>query len=139
MSAFVAASGFSPQGRSPVRLVSSSGSAVFGVSLRPRVRFQGARPHWRTTPKMADGLYDIKMRDIDGNRVDFSSMKGKPILAVNVACFCGYTKKVYSMMKYLSEKYEDKLLLFQATSLAPRSPAPPTRSRASYRMNMAAG
>mmetsp|Transcript_43658 Transcript_43658/g.170855 ORF Transcript_43658/g.170855 Transcript_43658/m.170855 type:complete len:80 (-) Transcript_43658:52-291(-) len=65
---------------------------------------------------MAASLHEIKMNDINGNSVDFSSMKGKPVLAVNVACFCGYTKKVYSMMKDLSEKYDDKVSHIGSTS-----------------------
>uniref|UniRef100_A0A7S0G792 Glutathione peroxidase n=1 Tax=Rhodosorus marinus TaxID=101924 RepID=A0A7S0G792_9RHOD len=127
MSAFVAASGFSAQGRSRLRFVSSGRPAVFGVSLRRGVQFQGARPYSRTTPKMAASLHDIKMKDIDGNPVDFSSMKGKPVLAVNVACFCGYTKKVYTMMKDLSEKYDDKIqvVAFPSNEFGAQEPGTP--------------
>mmetsp|Transcript_43657 Transcript_43657/g.170853 ORF Transcript_43657/g.170853 Transcript_43657/m.170853 type:complete len:157 (-) Transcript_43657:214-684(-) len=76
---------------------------------------------------MAASLHEIKMNDINGNSVDFSSMKGKPVLAVNVACFCGYTKKVYSMMKDLSEKYDDKIqvVAFPSNEFGAQEPGTP--------------
>ena len=36
-------------------------------------------------------LYDFKVKDIDGNNFDLSSLKVKKVLVVNVASKCGLT------------------------------------------------
>jgi len=38
------------------------------------------------------------INDIDGNKFDFNTLKGKVVLFSNVACGCGYTKKGYEHM-----------------------------------------
>jgi glutathione peroxidase len=52
-------------------------------------------------------LYDFKVTDIDGKEFDFSSLKGKKILVVNVASKCGLTPQ-YTKLQELYEKYKDK-------------------------------
>ena len=38
-------------------------------------------------------LYDIKIKSINGSYINLSDYKGKVILLVNVASYCGFTKK----------------------------------------------
>lgn len=52
-------------------------------------------------------LYDFKVKDIDGKDFDFSSLKGKKVLIVNVASKCGYTPQ-YKDLEALYEKYKDR-------------------------------
>lgn len=51
-------------------------------------------------------LYDFKVKDIDGNNFDLSSLKGKKVLVVNVASKCGLTPQ-YDKLQQLYEKYKD--------------------------------
>lgn len=52
-------------------------------------------------------LYDFKVKDIDGKEFDFSSLKGKKVLIVNVASKCGLTPQ-YTKLQELYTKYQDK-------------------------------
>ena len=52
-------------------------------------------------------LYDFKVKDIDGNNFDLSSLKGKKVLVVNVASKCGLTPQ-YNKLQDLYEKYKDR-------------------------------
>lgn len=52
-------------------------------------------------------LYDFKVKDIDGNDFDLSSLKGKKVLVVNVASKCGLTPQ-YDKLQDLYEKHKDK-------------------------------
>ena len=47
---------------------------------------------------------------INGDTIDFSSLKGKKVLLVNTASDCGYTKQ-YDDLQKLSEEYKDKLIV----------------------------
>ncbi|SBW04614.1 glutathione peroxidase [uncultured Dysgonomonas sp.] len=51
-------------------------------------------------------LYDFKVKDINGKEFDFSSLKGKKVLVVNVASKCGLTPQ-YTKLQELYEKYKD--------------------------------
>ncbi|ERM80961.1 glutathione peroxidase [Rhodonellum psychrophilum GCM71 = DSM 17998] len=59
---------------------------------------------------MEKSFYDFKMKDIDGNEVDFNQYKGKKILLVNVASKCGYTPQ-YEQLQELNETYGDKVVI----------------------------
>ncbi len=52
-------------------------------------------------------LHDFKVKDIDGNDFDLSSLKGKKVLVVNVASKCGLTPQ-YEDLQSLYENYKDK-------------------------------
>ncbi len=72
---------------------------------------------------MIETIYDIKMRDIDGNEVDFSTFKGKKLLLVNVASKCGYTPQ-YEGLQELHEKHGDKVIVmgFPANNFGGQEP-----------------
>ena len=53
---------------------------------------------------------DFKLKTIDGEELDLSQYKGKPVLLVNVASQCGLTKQ-YAALQAMYEKYKDKGLV----------------------------
>ncbi len=52
-------------------------------------------------------LFDFKINMIDGNEISLSKFKGKSLLLVNVASYCGFTKQ-YDDLQKLYEIYKDK-------------------------------
>ena len=58
----------------------------------------------------AGSLYDFKLNAIDGNPIDFSKYKGKPVLIVNVASKCGYTPQ-YADLQKLQDAYGSKVTI----------------------------
>ena len=55
-------------------------------------------------------IYDFEIESITGEKIIFSKYKNKPILLVNVASKCGFTKQ-YEDLQKLWEKYKDKGLI----------------------------
>ena len=55
-------------------------------------------------------FYDFKINSIAGDQIDLKEFKGKPILIVNTASYCGFTKQ-YNDMQELWEKYRDRGLI----------------------------
>ncbi len=55
-------------------------------------------------------FYDFKINSISGDIIDLNDFKGKPVLVVNTASFCGFTKQ-YDDMQELWERYKDKGLI----------------------------
>ena len=55
-------------------------------------------------------FYDFKINSISGDVIDLNDFKGKPVLVVNTASYCGFTKQ-YDDMQELWEKYKDKGLI----------------------------
>src|SRR5438874_165157 len=55
----------------------------------------------------AEGLQDIKLKDIDGKDTTLKAYQGKVLLIVNVASKCGLTPQ-YKALEALQEKYKDK-------------------------------
>jgi glutathione peroxidase len=55
----------------------------------------------------ADALYDVPLKDIDGQPTSLKAYKGKVLLIVNVASKCGYTPQ-YAGLEALQEKYKGK-------------------------------
>ena len=55
-------------------------------------------------------FYDFKINDIAGEVIDLKDFKGKPVLIVNTASYCGFTKQ-YNDMQELWEKYRERGLI----------------------------
>ena len=55
-------------------------------------------------------FYDFKIKSITGDQIDLKDFKGKPILIVNTASYCGFTKQ-YNDMQELWEKYRNRGLI----------------------------
>ncbi len=55
-------------------------------------------------------FFDFKINSINGDVIDLNDFKGKPVLIVNTASYCGFTKQ-YEDMQELWEKYRDKGLV----------------------------
>ena len=56
---------------------------------------------------LAEGLQDIKLKDIDGKETTLKAYQGKVLLIVNVASKCGLTPQ-YKALQALQDKYGDK-------------------------------
>tara|TARA_B100000965_G_C19489942_1_gene712544 strand:+ start:548 stop:1093 length:546 start_codon:yes stop_codon:yes gene_type:complete len=57
-----------------------------------------------------ESFYDIEINSIEGELIDFNSFKGKKVLIVNVASFCGFTRQ-YKALEKLSNDYKDNLVV----------------------------
>ena len=51
-----------------------------------------------------NNIYQYSFKDIDGNKLNLDSFKGKPILLVNTASKCGFTPQ-YGDLQNLFKKY----------------------------------
>lgn len=72
---------------------------------------------------MEKSFYDFKMKDINGQEVDFSQFKGKKLLLVNVASKCGYTKQ-YEDLQKLHQEHGDEVTIigFPANNFGSQEP-----------------
>ena len=69
-------------------------------------------------------LYSFTMDDIDGNPLPLSTFKGKVIMVVNTASFCGNTPQ-YGGLQTLYERYRDQgftILAFPANDFGKQEP-----------------
>jgi glutathione peroxidase len=55
----------------------------------------------------ASSVYEFTMNSIDGQPLPLSNFKGKVLLIVNVASFCGFTPQ-YAGLEGVYEKYKDQ-------------------------------
>ena len=55
-------------------------------------------------------FFDFKINSITGDVIDLNNFKGKPVLIVNTASYCGFTKQ-YDDMQELWEKYRNRGLI----------------------------
>jgi len=58
-------------------------------------------------------FYDFKIDNISGEEIDFKDYKGKVVLLVNTASYCGFTKQ-YNGLQELWDKYKSKGLIVLA-------------------------
>jgi len=53
----------------------------------------------------SSGFYDFKVKTLEGDNFDFSTLKGKKVMIVNVASKCGNTPQ-YKDLEEMYEKYQ---------------------------------
>ena len=73
---------------------------------------------------MNNNITKIQVKDIDGKDVNLSDYKGKVLLIINVASYCGYTKQ-YTGLEDLYKKYKDKgfeILAFPCNQFGEQEP-----------------
>lgn len=74
-----------------------------------------------------NSIYDFAVKTIDGKPFNFSELKGKKIMIVNVASKCGYTPQ-YAKLESLYKKYKDKNFIvigFPANNFLNQEPGTP--------------
>lgn len=74
--------------------------------------------------KMIKNISSIVVKDIDGKEVKLSDLKGKVLLIVNVASYCGYTKQ-YAGLEQIYKEYKDKgfeILAFPCNQFGEQEP-----------------
>ncbi|MCU0472250.1 MAG: glutathione peroxidase [Bacteroidales bacterium] len=71
----------------------------------------------------SSGFYDFKVKTLEGNEFNFSSLKGKKVMIVNTASRCGFTPQ-YEDLELLYEQYKQKLVIigFPANNFANQEP-----------------
>jgi glutathione peroxidase len=75
-------------------------------------------------------FYDFKVKTLDGQDFNFSSLKGKKVMVVNTASKCGFTPQ-YKELQELSEEFGDRLIIigFPANNFANQEPGSDTEIR----------
>ena len=58
----------------------------------------------------SDGFYSFKVKTLEGENFDFSSLKGKKVIIVNTASKCGFTPQ-YEDLEALHRQFGDKLVI----------------------------
>lgn len=69
-------------------------------------------------------IYDLKIKDIDGNEISMSKYKNKTLLIVNVASKCGFTSQ-YEGLEELYNLYKNKdfmVLAFPSNEFSNQEP-----------------
>jgi len=89
---------------------------VFGLSFifKKKSKEEGPKP----------SIHGFKVKTIDGQDFDFSSLKGKKVLIVNTASECGLTPQ-YKQLQEVYEKYKDKnftIIGFPANNFGSQEP-----------------
>lgn len=74
--------------------------------------------------KEMSSLYDFTMKTIDGKEKSLSEYKGKVVMVVNVASFCGFTPQ-YKDLEAIYKKYQSKgfvIIGFPANNFGKQEP-----------------
>jgi glutathione peroxidase len=68
-------------------------------------------------------FYDFKVKTLEGEDFDLSSLKGKKVMVVNVASKCGFTPQ-YKDLEEMYRKYEDEMVIigFPANNFGRQEP-----------------
>lgn len=72
-----------------------------------------------------EDIYDYQVETLDGHSGFLAAYKGKVVLIVNVATYCGYTNQYWDMNKLL-DKYSDDglaILAFPCNQFGAQEPA----------------
>jgi glutathione peroxidase len=71
----------------------------------------------------SSSFYDFKVKTLEGADFDFSTLKGKKVMVVNVASKCGFTPQ-YKELEEMYRKYEDELVIigFPANNFGNQEP-----------------
>ena len=64
-----------------------------------------------STNSNTTSFYDITINSIDGDVIDFSSFKGKNVLIVNVASYCGFTGQYKALEKLFTENKDNLIVI----------------------------
>lgn len=97
-------------------LIFSSLLAITAISWKKENRTMTSLPK-------SSGIYQFKLKTIDGQEISLEKFKGKKMLLVNVASECGYTPQ-YKNLQALHDKYKDKLVVigFPANNFGAQEP-----------------
>jgi len=105
-------------------------SAFFGIlsliTCKDKSIRQDAQPS-KNQPSMLNqqnSIHQFQVKDINGKTFDFSTLKGKKILVVNVASKCGLTPQ-YKDLELLYKKYKDsgfEIIGFPANNFMKQEP-----------------
>lgn len=74
--------------------------------------------------EMEKNIKQVTVKDIDGKSVNLADYKGKVLLIVNVASYCGFTKQ-YSGLEQIYKQYKDKgfeILAFPCNQFGEQEP-----------------
>ena len=76
------------------------------------------------------GLYDFKVKTLEGGDFDFSTLKGKKVMIVNTASKCGFTPQ-YKDLEEVYEKYQGDFVIigFPANNFGSQEPGTATEIR----------
>ena len=85
--------------------------SIFWLSLASVLSFSSIA---FTAENTKTSAYNFHFQSIDGGKLKLSSFKGKVILIVNTASFCGYTKQYFGLQK-LWERYKSRGLVVLGT------------------------
>lgn len=95
---------------------------LFGFSFNFKKKDNGPKPT----------IYNFKVKTIDGQDFDFSSLKGKKVLIVNTASECGLTPQ-YKQLQEVYDKYKNKnftIIGFPANNFGSQEPGSNTEIKA---------
>ncbi len=79
----------------------------------------------------SSGFYDFKVKTLEGQEFDFSSLKGKKVMLVNLASKCGLTPQ-YKDLEEVYEKYQSDnfvIIGFPANNFMNQEPGTATEIR----------
>jgi glutathione peroxidase len=103
--------------------------AILGVGLCAFTESDGTAKEKPSTEASGSGhstapLYGFRLPDIDGHPVDLKIFKGKVLLIVNTASFCGNTPQ-YAGLQEMYERYRERgfeILAFPANDFGQQEP-----------------
>ena len=104
-------------------------SAVLAISVTCTTQAKNINLVNQKNPAAVDtSVYDFKVAGLDGGTIDLSAYKGKKIMIVNTASYCGNTHQ-YADLETLYEKYKDKLVIigFPANNFGAQEPGTNTQ------------